>query len=67
MDVPLQQGNNDNLTLLLLTLFHIHVLSGVQLEGNKHNLLKEVRPSLQHDVQEEPMATAACKLYKDKG
>jgi hypothetical protein len=37
------QGNNDNLTLLMLTLFHIHVLSGTQLEGNEHNILREVR------------------------
>jgi hypothetical protein len=61
------QGDNDNLTLLLLTLFHIHVLSGMKLEGDKHNILKEVRQSLQHDVQEEPMAMAVYELCKDKG
>jgi hypothetical protein len=40
------QGNNDNLTLLSLTLFRIHALSGTQLEDNEHNILKEVRQSL---------------------
>jgi hypothetical protein len=36
-------GNNDNLTLLLLALFHIHVLSGTQLEGEECNILKDVK------------------------
>jgi hypothetical protein len=52
------QGDNDNLTLLSPALFHIHTLSGVQLEGNECNILKEVHHSLQHDALEEPVATA---------
>jgi hypothetical protein len=35
--------------------------------SNEHNILKEVRQSLQHDVQEEPVVMVAHKLYKDKG
>jgi hypothetical protein len=49
-DHGLGQGNNDNLTLLSLTLFRIHALSGVWLEGDECNILKEVQHSLQHDV-----------------
>jgi hypothetical protein len=45
----------------------IFILSGARLEGDEHNILKEVRQSLQHDAQEEPVATAACELHKDKG
>jgi hypothetical protein len=61
------QGNNDNLTLLSLTLFHIYVLSGTQLEGNEHSILKEVRQSLWQDAQDEPVVMAVWELSKDKG
>jgi hypothetical protein len=50
------QGNNNNLSLLSLTLFHIHALSGTQLEGNECNILRE----------EEPVVMAAQELNKDK-
>jgi hypothetical protein len=53
--------------LLLLTLFCIHALVGMWLEGDKCNILKEVRQSLQHDIQEEPVVMAVCELHKDKG
>jgi hypothetical protein len=33
------QGDNDNLTLLAPELFRIHVLAGVRLEGDEHNIL----------------------------
>jgi hypothetical protein len=59
------QGNNDNLTLLSPTLFYIHTLSGTQLEGNGHNILK-IRQSLQHDVREEQIAMVVWDLNKDK-
>jgi hypothetical protein len=65
-DYRLGKRNNDNLTLLSLTIFHIHVLSGKYLEGDEHNILKEVRWSLQHDALEEPVAMAAYELCKEK-
>jgi hypothetical protein len=33
------QGDNNNLTLLTLELFHIHALAGVRLEGDERNIL----------------------------
>jgi hypothetical protein len=33
------QGDNDNLTLLTLELFCIHMLAGIRLEGDKRNIL----------------------------
>jgi hypothetical protein len=33
------QGDNDNLTLLALELFWIHVLVGIRLEGDERNIL----------------------------
>jgi hypothetical protein len=33
------QGDNNNLTLLAPELFCIHVLAGVRLEGDEHNIL----------------------------
>jgi hypothetical protein len=61
------QGDNDNLTLLAPELFRIHVLAGIRLEGNECNILREVRRSLQDDVQEDSVAKAARELWKDKG
>jgi hypothetical protein len=61
------QGDNNNLTLLALELFHIHMLAGVRLEGNKRNILQEVWHSLKDDIQEELVAKAARELRKDKG
>jgi hypothetical protein len=40
------QGDNNNLTLLAPELFRIHALAGVRLEGDKRNILREVRCSL---------------------
>jgi hypothetical protein len=34
-----RQGDNDNLILLVPELFQIHVLAGIRLEGNEHNIL----------------------------
>jgi hypothetical protein len=62
-----RQGDNNNLTLLAPELFRIHALAGVRLEGNERNILREVRHSLQDDVQEESVAKAARELQKDKG
>jgi hypothetical protein len=59
------QGDNNNLTLLALELFHIHVLAGIRLEGDERNI-QEVRCSLKDDVQEESVAKAARGLRKDK-
>jgi hypothetical protein len=33
------QGDNDNLMLLTMELFHVHALAGVRLKGNEHNIL----------------------------
>jgi hypothetical protein len=61
------QGDNNNLTLLALELFRIHALAGIRLEGNEHNILREVQCSLKDDAQEESVAKAAKELRKDKG
>jgi hypothetical protein len=61
------QGDNDNLMLLAPELFRIHALAGVRLEGDEHNILREVWRSLKDDVQEESVAKAARELQKDKG
>jgi hypothetical protein len=54
------------LTLLAPELFQIHALTGVRLEGEERNILREVRRSLKVDVQEESVAKAARELRKDK-
>jgi hypothetical protein len=61
------QGDNDNLTLLAPELFRIHVLAGARVEGHERNILREVRRSLRHNVQEESVAKAARELWRDKG
>jgi hypothetical protein len=61
------QGDNDNLTLLALELFRIHMLAGTRLEGEERNILCEVQCSLRDGVQEEAVAKAARELQKDKG
>jgi hypothetical protein len=33
------QGDNNNLMLLAPELFQIHVLAGIRLEGDEHNIL----------------------------
>jgi hypothetical protein len=61
------QGDNNNLTLLAPELFRIHRLAGGRLEGEEHNILREVRCSLRDDVQEELVVKAARELRKGKG
>jgi hypothetical protein len=61
------QGDNDNLTLLAPELFWIHALAGARFQGDKQNILREVRHSLKGSVQEESIAKAARELQKDKG
>jgi hypothetical protein len=61
------QGDNDNLTLLAPELFQIHALTGIRLEGEEHNILREVRRSLKDSMQAESVAKAARELQKDKG
>jgi hypothetical protein len=53
--------------LLAPELFQIHALAGVRLEGEEHNILREVRRSLKDGMQEESVAKAARELQKDKG
>jgi hypothetical protein len=55
------------LTLLAPELFRIHALAGARFQGNKQNILREVRCSLKDGVQEESIAKAAKELRKDKG
>jgi hypothetical protein len=61
------QGDNDNLTLLAPKLFQIHALAGARFQGDKWNVLREVRRSLKEGVQEEEIAKVARELRKDKG
>jgi hypothetical protein len=56
------QGDNNNLTLLASELFRIHVLVGTRLEGEEHNILREVQHSLRDGVQEEAVVKAAWEL-----
>jgi hypothetical protein len=63
----MDQGDNDNLTLLAPELFRIHALAGARLEGDERNILSKVRRSLRDDVQEESMVKAARELRKDQG
>jgi hypothetical protein len=37
-----RQRNNDNLMLLTPELFQIHMLAGIRLKGDEHNILQEV-------------------------
>jgi hypothetical protein len=60
------QGDNNNLMLLTPELFWIHALAGVRLEGDKHNILREVWHSLKDNMQEELVAKAAREVWKDK-
>jgi hypothetical protein len=53
--------------LLAPELFRIHALAGTRLEGEEHNILREVQRSLRDGVQEEAVAKAARELQKDKG
>jgi hypothetical protein len=62
-----RQGDNNNLTLLVPELFRIHALAGARLEGDKCNILREVRLSLGNNVQDESVVKAARELRKDKG
>jgi hypothetical protein len=52
--------------LLAPELFRIHALAGVRLEGDEHNILREVWRSLKDDVQEESVAKATRELWKGK-
>jgi hypothetical protein len=61
------QGDNNNLTLLAPELFWIHMLAGVRLEGDEHNILREVWRSLKDNPQEESVAKATREIWKDKG
>jgi hypothetical protein len=60
------QGDNDNLTLLAPELFRIHALAGARFQGDKRNILQEVRHCLKGSVQEESIAKVARELWKDK-
>jgi hypothetical protein len=40
-----RQGDDNNLTLIAPELFWIHALAGTRLEGDKHNILREVQHS----------------------
>jgi hypothetical protein len=54
------------LTLLAPELFRIHALAGTGLEGKEHNILREVRCSLQDGVQEEAVAKVTEELQRTK-
>jgi hypothetical protein len=53
--------------LLAPELFWIHPLAGTRPKGDKYNIPREVWCSLKDDVQEESVAEAARKLWKDQG
>jgi hypothetical protein len=43
------------------------VLAGARLEGDEHNMLREIQHNLKDDVKEESVAKGARELWKDKG
>src|ERR1700733_1281847 len=58
--------DNKDVTLLSLELFHIHVPAGLNIVGEEHDILREIRWSLRDDQQEEAVAKAATQLRQDR-
>ena len=59
------QNDNDDMTLLSADQFRILALTALDLVGEEHNILTDVRHSLRDNTQEEFVAKAACELRKD--
>jgi Integrase zinc binding domain len=59
--------DNDNITLLDPSLFRIHALSGVVLEGEERCVLRDIKRSLQTSEPLEPAVKAARDAIKSHG
>jgi hypothetical protein len=59
--------DNSNMTMLSPELFWIHVLSGLDIVGEEHDILQDVRHSLCDDDLEESVVKAARELRRDRG
>ena len=59
--------DNSNMTMLSPELFWIHVLSGLDIVGEEHDILRDVRQSLCDDDLEESVVKAARELRRDCG
>jgi hypothetical protein len=55
------------MTMLSPELFQIHALSGLDIVGEEHDILQDVRRSLRNDDLEESVAKAAQELCRDCG
>ena len=63
-------GDNDNLILLRLEFFAAHAiraLSGLSLEGEEHDILREICNGNCTGRQEDAVAKAAEELWKSRG
>ena len=60
-------GDNDNMVLLRPELFAIRALEGIALEGEEHEILREIRKGNREGHQEDSVAIAARDLRKGKG
>jgi len=60
-------SNNEDVILLRLELFTIRALEGIQSEGPKKDILREIRRENQKGDQEEPVAKAARELRQTLG
>ena len=58
---------NSNMTMLSPELFQIHALSGLDIVGEEHNILQDIRHSLRTDDLEESVVKAAWELHRDYG
>jgi len=60
-------SNNEDVILLRPELFTIRALEGIQSEGPKKDILREIRRENQKGDQEEPVAKAARELRQTLG
>jgi hypothetical protein len=61
------RDDNSNMTMLSPKLFQVHALSGLDIVGEEHDILRDVWRSLRDDDLEESVAKAARELRRDRG
>jgi hypothetical protein len=59
--------DNSNMTMLSPELFWVHILSGLDIVGEEHDILWDVRHSLHNNDLEESVTKAAWELHRDCG
>jgi len=58
---------NSNMTMLSPKLFWIHALSGLDIVGEEHDILRDVQHSLRNNDLEESVVKAVWELHRDHG